>query len=89
MSGKLTSEVQKEAWELLCRDMAGGLHQYDFWEDVPFRVQSKYVSIVVTQWFLEERKTQAQTKWERESLEEYERSRAGHGDDDLYHRTPI
>ena len=36
-------DLSKEAWELLCDDMAEGLHQYDYWEQVPSKIQQQYL----------------------------------------------
>ena len=36
-------DLSQEAWELLCDDMAEGLHQYDYWEQVPSKIQQQYL----------------------------------------------
>ena len=36
-------DLFREAWELLCADLAEGLHQYDYWEQVPSKIQQKYL----------------------------------------------
>lgn len=34
---------EQRAWALLTADMAGGAHQYDYWEDVPEDVRRQYL----------------------------------------------
>lgn len=35
--------LEARAWDLLTGDMAGGLHQYDHWVEVPASVQGHYL----------------------------------------------
>ena len=32
----------EKAWQVITKDMANGLHQYDYWEQVPKYVQKLY-----------------------------------------------
>ena len=40
---KLMSQYEEVAWELLTKDMAFGLHQFDSWEQVPEKVKKLYL----------------------------------------------
>lgn len=40
------SPQEQAAWELLCEETKYDMHQYDFWEDVPERVQKQYMAFV-------------------------------------------
>jgi len=35
--------AEQRAWARLTADMAGGAHQFDYWEDVPKHVQQRYL----------------------------------------------
>ena len=36
-------EIENLAWDLICADMEGGLHQYDCWDQAPDRVKEQYL----------------------------------------------
>ncbi|ATI15657.1 hypothetical protein [Bordetella phage vB_BbrM_PHB04] len=36
--------AEQRAWARLTADMAGGAHQYDYWEDVPADVRQRYLA---------------------------------------------
>lgn len=37
--------IYKDAWKALTKDMEGGAHQYDCWEEVPISVQDTYIKL--------------------------------------------
>jgi len=37
---------ERAAWAQLTKDMAGGLHQYDTWLQVPSRVKALYLNMI-------------------------------------------
>lgn len=40
------SDVEVLAWWRVCMDMRGGLHQYDYWDEVPPRVKEHYLQLI-------------------------------------------
>ncbi len=46
----LLSTLDEECWARICKDMAGGLHQYDYWWEVPLVVQTRYRQLITSEW---------------------------------------
>jgi len=37
------TDLEQRAWSRLTGEMAGGMHQYDYWEDAPEQIRQRYV----------------------------------------------
>jgi hypothetical protein len=42
-----TVSDQERAWNLLCADTRNGMHQFDWWGDVPVEMQNRYLNRVL------------------------------------------
>lgn len=40
---EILNNTQQKAWDLLCKDVKGSLHQFDFWSYVPTSIQDLYL----------------------------------------------
>lgn len=44
---------EENAWALLTKEMVGGLHQYDHWDEVPSKVKKQYIDKAVPKLLLD------------------------------------